>query len=164
MLKTFEKAHITSQISVKPSFQIYSKMIYTNGYTNINNRLYSFQILWKNVKKKDMFSYMYLIDILSKFVAHNKIYTFYMTDKQLKMNCIAVDGRRHIFQFQKLLENASTSDKILKKIHVPKYAVLCGNKNTPGGCLMPLAKWRHLKCKKRKFIILRPPPPHFFFW
>lgn len=27
-----------------------------------------------------------------------------------------------------------------KKIHVPKYAVLCGDKYTPGRCLMPLAK------------------------
>lgn len=71
-----------------------------------------FRYCEKNVKKGHMFSYMYLIDTLSKFVAHNKIYTFYMTDKQLKMNFIAVDGRRHIFQFQKLLENASTSDKI----------------------------------------------------
>lgn len=143
MLITFEKAHITSQISVKPSFQIYSKMIYTNGYTNINNRLYSFQILWKNVKKKRHV----LIHVLNRYIVH-------------------IRGRwpQTHFPIQKLLENASTSDKILKKIHVPKYAVLCGNKNTPGGCLMPLAKWRHLKCKKRKFIILRPPPPHFFFW
>lgn len=133
MLITFEKAHITSQISVKPSFQIYSKMIYTNGYTNINNRLYSFQILWKNVKKRHMFSYMYLIDILSTFVAHNKIYTFYMTEKQLKMNFIAVDGRRHIFQFKNYWKMLLLQTKFLKRYMYRNMQFYAVTKTRRGG-------------------------------
>lgn len=94
--------------------------------------------------KKTLKKAYVLIHVLNRYIVHIRrpqqdLHILY-DRKTIKNELHCGRWPQTHFPNQKLLENASTSDKILKKIHVPKYAVLCGNKNTPGGCLMPLAK------------------------
>lgn len=95
------------------------------------------------MKKRKKKAYV-LIHVLNRYIVHIRrpqqdLHILY-DRKTIKNELHCGRWPQTHFPIQKLLENASTSYKILKKIHVPKYAVLCGNKNTPGGCLMPLAK------------------------